>query len=702
MMKKFFSIIIPVYNVEKYLKDCLESIKKQTYSKFEVICINDGSTDSSADVLSLYAKKDKRFKVLNQGNLGVSEARNRGLLASKGEYVAFVDSDDWIEATYLKTLYTEIKRNKSDIIVFGGDTFPEAEWADKILNTEKKIYNNDSINALLHENGSIPFMCNKVYKREMLVKNKCLFEKKLSLGEDQAFQFTVFPYAKKISFIPEKLYHYRQSREGSAMEIYSRDHIKKMEAHLKLSDYIKNQWNRMGIMQTYSSHWANWCLNFLYDDLCNLPYNELIEGAKAVLKWFKREEFKVGLSEINISRLSDLIDFVTNDGNVSISIIMPVYNSAEFLPQCLDSITHQSFKQFELICVDDGSKDASLEILREFSHHDKRMLILTQSHQYAGVARNLGLEYASGKYVLFLDSDDFFDHDFLKKIYAQIEKFDSDICVFKARAFDQETKEISDLPYTCNIDLCPCKEVFSRKTNNRNIFAFTTAAPWTKIFRRDFIYTNKIRFQSTRSANDLLFVFMSLVLAEKIVTLDEYLVYYRVNMGTSLQSTQDKEPLAFYDALCALKDELIKRKRYSEIEQSYIVFALDYCLYNLGTLRTKKAFENVFYFLKNVAFRELDIIGHPRDYFYAYTDNNFDRMVDINNLSVLEYVDKYNVFPHEVEPLIIYKPIEGICLNSSIERSFIITKIYKIIFCCYEHGFLYTVKLIIRRLLSLS
>ena len=693
-MKPFFSIVLPIYNVEKYLEECLKSIEKQSYSSFEVLCINDGSTDNSLEIASKFSLKDKRFKLFNQKNSGVSVARNRGIKEANGKYILFVDSDDWIEQDTLKKIHEDIQAHDSDIVVFGGDTFPRTKWIDDKLNTKNIIYKDNAIHALLQENGSIPFMCNKAYSKELLEKSDCKFSEELSLGEDQAFQFMIFPYAEKISFIDDKLYHYRQGRQGSAMENFSKDLIKKMEQHVKLCSYIRSQWKNKNLFLSYGSAWANWCINFLYDDIKRLPYNQALEITKKILPWFSSAK-NDGLRRLNKQRLDDLKSLVASEGNILISVIMPVYNSAQFLSECIESILNQSFYQFELLCVDDGSSDNSVEILQEYKKKDKRIRVFTQEHLYAGAERNLGMKHAKGKYLLFLDSDDYFDKNLLEKSYDCAERYNSDICVFKARSYDQKTGKISDMPWTCNTTRCPKNQTFSRESNSKYIFAFTTAAPWTKLFRKEFVFSQGLQFQETRSANDLLFVFSALALAKNIIALDEYLVYYRINAGTSLQATQDKKPLAFYDALCALKKELNNKGIYYQLQQSYIVFALDCCLYNLGTLKTKSAFEMTYFFLRNKAFKELDIIGKTKDYFYAYTKNNFEKMQDICNLAILEYVDKYNLFRSE---RVIFKDRKGLYLNTSIKRSAFTTKMYKAIFCCYEHGAFYTTGLFIKKI----
>ena len=132
---KTVSVIIPVYNVEKYLPKCLESVTAQTYANLEIICVNDGSPDNSSAILEEYAKKDGRIIIINQENTGLSGARNTGIRAASGEYIVFVDSDDWIDAETVETAVS--KAENADTVMWGY----VREFADKSL--EKKIFDSD-------------------------------------------------------------------------------------------------------------------------------------------------------------------------------------------------------------------------------------------------------------------------------------------------------------------------------------------------------------------------------------------------------------------------------------------------------------------------------------------------------------------------------------------------------------------------------
>jgi len=214
-----FSIIIPVYNVEDYLNKCLDSILFQDYINFEVICINDGSTDNSLAILKEYEKENENLSIINRINQGPSSARNEGLRLAKGDYILFLDSDDYFYHNYvLSELFSVIKDNNIDCVYFpGGCETPDWSGTEKY---SVKHYSNGW--DCLIENcrrskilvfGSIYSQC---YKRAVLLENNLFFNEDLVYAEDRLFVVQFFFFAKKTIVYPEPLYCYNL-RNGSLM-----------------------------------------------------------------------------------------------------------------------------------------------------------------------------------------------------------------------------------------------------------------------------------------------------------------------------------------------------------------------------------------------------------------------------------------------------------------------------------------------------
>ncbi|MCI8324866.1 MAG: glycosyltransferase [Lachnospiraceae bacterium] len=216
--KPLVSVIVPVYNVEDYIKKCLDSIVKQTYQNFEVILINDGSKDLSGDICDQYASKYKYIRVYHQENRGVVSARNVGIYNAKGKYVTFIDSDDWVETTFLSVLVEIMEKNQSDIVITG--LWRNIDGKDiKILNNiSAGVYEKDSLvsfyKKMLHhkdfrELGITPYLVNKLFKRDMLLN--CIMngiDPDIFEAEDHLIVYPYLLHAKKIVVTEDCLYHY--------------------------------------------------------------------------------------------------------------------------------------------------------------------------------------------------------------------------------------------------------------------------------------------------------------------------------------------------------------------------------------------------------------------------------------------------------------------------------------------------------------
>lgn len=310
--------------------------------------------------------------------------------------------------------------------------------------------------------------------------------------------------------------------------------------------------------------------------------------------------------------------------NYKISVIIPVYNVEKYLKRCLDSVINQAYKNLEIILVDDGSTDNSLKILKQYSQKDARVKILTQKNKGAAIARNFGLSIATGKYVIFLDSDDYFETTLIKKSVDKAEEFNADIVIFKAKAFDNITGKTSALNDRISKLHKYQEKIFSYKDMPEDIFNSFLIAPWNKLYLKEFLDKHEFQFQDVKRSNDLLFTSKTLVVAEKIILLDEILVNYRVGLTKNLQSGNDKTPLEFYKALLALIIFLEKQDFYQLIYKSYIKMALEVIFYNLNCLKRDEQFYQILQFFKEEGFQELKI-------------NKCKEMYKLSSLCYLQY-----------------------------------------------------------------
>jgi glycosyltransferase involved in cell wall biosynthesis len=801
MIKPKVTIVVPVYNTEKYLKDCLDSLINQTYKQIEIICVNDGSTDNSGLILKKYAQKDHRIKIFNQKNQGPSAARNKGIKESNGEYIEFVDSDDQLDRKAVEELLKITEKNSLDMLLFnlkpkltsiqskkqyenlknyykrsrhynkivtGEEMFTEMvrmrdylaspvlylvkkevlekhgiEFfngiihednlftlelllrAKKVLHLNKELYirlvreNSIVTKPISTENLEGYFICIReilklasqlnltkntsevlsdylvsslqgnlvkysqqlqssevnTYKSKLSIEDRILFDlltqtivkerekhrihnmhKNLLQYKNTRFNRYSFKLGSKILYFPRKIY--KLMKKLGILNIIKSLYKKTVSVFNNISDFFYAEFNPTyrNFMKFYKNREMypidyDTILVFPKGDISvnqsiqnvreitndysskifvcqtknvndinilsceiNLPRRKKHTYNKRCLKYFNTS--KSHTREIkNIKNPSIPTNNLTKIQDPLISIVMPVLNQEELLEETIADILKQSLKNFELICIDDGSDDKTTDILISLAKNDNRIRVITKSRENAGATRNLGLIFARGKYTFFLDSDDRFDKDLLKKMYNKMDETNADICVCDADGFNTQTGKICYERFLFTERL-PEKEVFNRKLIKENLFLFCTPCPWNKIFKTSFLKENNIFFQNLIRTNDLLFVFHSFSQAEKITTLNEKLVHYRVGTKTNLQSGIDKTPFALLRALLKLKDILEEEGLFKEYtEQSFVNVATTHLTYILKAMNKKENIRIVKYWLKKHGLKNLHIHGHSRDYF---------------------------------------------------------------------------------------
>lgn len=214
-----FSVIIPVYNVESYLRDCLDSVLNQTFEDWEAICVNDGSTDHSELVLEAYAQKDARIHYVSKANGGTSTARNVGLRAAKGEYIVFLDGDDWLELNALQTLSDHLKGE--EVLCFSGRRYfeetkqyhPADQLIEKQYASGMDYYNE---NALANRDFAFVCVVLRAYRKRFLIDHELFFDDDITYEDNLWVPITLY-HAQTVRVISDALYVYR-IRQGSKMQ----------------------------------------------------------------------------------------------------------------------------------------------------------------------------------------------------------------------------------------------------------------------------------------------------------------------------------------------------------------------------------------------------------------------------------------------------------------------------------------------------
>ncbi|MDF1489388.1 glycosyltransferase [Tessaracoccus caeni] len=300
-----------------------------------------------------------------------------------------------------------------------------------------------------------------------------------------------------------------------------------------------------------------------------------------------------------------------------VSVVLPFHNVAAYLEQCLHSILSQTLTDFELICVDDGSTDGSAEIARAVCEGDARATIIRQENQGAGVARNVGLRVATGEYLSFLDSDDFFEPSMLERAVHLADQTQADVVCFRSDRFVEATGVFERADWALKTTRLPKKKVFAPIEIRPNVFRSAIGWAWDKLFRADFVREAGLTFQEIRVHNDMVFTYTALLAANRISVLDSVLAHHRLRNSGSLSNADTKIAHldCIRDSLAMLRDELATRGLLPTYGRDLTNYALSLFLYHLDSLEGPGRWA-LLGLLRDHWFREFGFDLMPRDYFY--------------------------------------------------------------------------------------
>lgn len=291
-MRPLISIIVPIYKVERYLERCIESIVKQTYHNLEIILVDDGSPDSCPSICDIWKGRDKRIKVIHKVNGGLSEARNVGIEVATGEWIAFIDSDDYIEATYIEDMYDAGIRTNVDIIECGV-LFVNEEGKilrDRSIKTEVTLSKIEALKQLIIEKGVYQTVWNKLYKSR-IIKNI-----KFEVGrqhEDDFWTYQIIDQVDRITILPKNLYYYLQREKSIMGNGYTLKRLDGLEARNDRMKFLKKyseldillqqkmildcMWHYQCVCRTLKGDEYKKAVSVIYDIIKNIPVKILIK-----------------------------------------------------------------------------------------------------------------------------------------------------------------------------------------------------------------------------------------------------------------------------------------------------------------------------------------------------------------------------------------------------------------------------------------
>lgn len=641
------SVVVPVYNVGEYLEDMLRSVLRQSLTQLEVICVNDGSTDASLDVLMRWAAEDPRISVLSQGNAGLSAARNAGLDAAAGEYAIFLDAGDRLLPDSLRRLYDAAVKNKLDFVkgavrlkdARSGETELTAPWSHRDC---PKLWTATTFAEAPRELLETVVSFYGLYRIEFVRQSGLAFSP-LPDGGERGFSVGCLTAAQRLMITDIPVAERRAAEAGSPpfeRQIVSYAAIRELAAALpQATARLVCQWEFNRVFEEYFRGLERGKdVYALHERIKEFVWSfDVNDVGEDFIAAFAHKEYFGTLKKLCLPPRFGERHGIAAEERPVVTVVMPVYNAQRYLCEAVESVQRQSLTSFELLCVDDGSTDDTPNILREYAARDGRIVVTTQEHAGPGVARNLALDAARGEYVTFLDSDDAFDADYLLKMTDRARSTRADVVVggtYRWQGGEAATAEPSSL----RLNLLPRDlPVFCWRDVPQYIFNFTSGGPGGKLFRRDFIDSLRLRFSALPRAEDIVFVYAALGEASRIAVCDAPGYRHRVNNPHSLEHTKDESSLAFWEATKLWRRSLAASECWPQVKQSFINSTLDRCAYNLRMVGTLDSVFRILRELKAQANELMELDRHDRGYFY--------------NLSNLDYVTRLLQYEDESEYL---------------------------------------------------
>lgn len=527
------SVVIPVYNASRYIEQCLGSLLAQSLHEIEIICVDDGSTDNSVAIIDDYSKKDSRVKLLRQQNSHAGVARNNGMKHANGEYIIFLDADDFFEPDMLEKMYLKSIEDNADVCLCGAKKYNEKTGefihAENYFET-KYIPENVPFSAKEFSRNlytiTTPATWTKLFKKSFVDENGIQFMP-LRKSNDLYFTYTNLALAKRITYVAKDFVNYRIENEGSlqGQRKFTYDFFEAFKA-------LKKELVELGLFKTFEQSFANRAIGTCYYEFFRINDKEelfsVIERYKedvfyqlAILghsrgyfyprKYYnwavdiftktpdemwqirldaEKEESGAKNPLININSWVSPIKL--EDGEIKTSVIIPFYNTEDYIEECVNSVINQTLSDIEIICVNDGSTDKSPEIVKALAEKDSRIKIVTKENGGLSSARNAGLAVARGEYILFLDSDDYIELKALEYLYAEAKNESLDQLYFTASSFCDDGGE-ADYNYDRSADysgVMTGRKMFEIMSENAE---FRPSA-CLQLIKRSFLEENDISF----------------------------------------------------------------------------------------------------------------------------------------------------------------------------------------------------------------
>lgn len=574
------SIIMPVFNVGPYLDACILSVRYQNFTDFELIIVNDASTDNGIKIIEMHAQLDSRIRLINLNHNtlgGAGIPSNIGMDAAVGKYIGFVDSDDWVTKNGFEMLVKSAERHGSEVVIGGFRTFEE-HCRDFSEAYDLKAFDalpSDTVFTIDQYPNALrvsPVPWRKLYRRSFMEKNKIRYPEGDYFYEDNPLHWFVISSNPIITKINDVISYHRMAREGQTMGAIDYK-LGAMCCHMNtiarfLDSNLKNP-ARQSIIDEY----YDYCLRstWISNRQSRIQVKSIISKqiSKIVKKFLVANPYKVIRKNFDqtIKAFSDAYP------EYDLTIVIPVFNCEDFIHQTISSALSTPGIKTNILVIDDGSSDRTPEICRQIEQLHDNFHFFEQKHKGAGRARNALIPLCTGRYTYFLDADDVIDGKVLAQSVIDATKMDNDLYFMKYKISFHEKGSERDM-FNADKDLW---DKFASANDNNQLRIYASELinyPWNRIIKTELLLDANIFFGSTVVHNDIAFHWDSLLAANRIgYTNDTVCTHRKFEHRAQITNVSDHRRLSAFDALEFTHRKILKHQNGMYLIDAWIRFA---------------------------------------------------------------------------------------------------------------------------------
>lgn len=543
------SVLVPVYNTSAFLPACLDSLLAQTLSDIEFICLNDGSTDESLDILLQYQQRDSRIRIVDKPNSGYGATMNLGISLSRAPYVGILESDDFAEPVMFERLYNMACSRMCDLVKC--NYYEHADGVD----TEQRPFDGFRYGRVFDPRDDkwvlcvLPIIWAALYRKAMIKDNGIRFNETPGASyQDTSFVAQCWAAARRVVLLRDPLIHYRVDNVGSSVKSSSKV-FEVCGEYALTQEFLKRDPERQAafgslihLMKLGTYKWnyeridaeskAAFAKRMTEEYIEAAEEGMLDESMFSPADWALIQDILAGPDTI-VARypesLADPVLFGDDLHPLSVSAVVPVRNAERFLPQCLDSLCNQACDHLEIICVNDGSTDASGDILGDYAARDSRIRVVEKRDLgYAG-SINCGIAEATGDYIGIVSPSDWADQGMYAALLdaARHNGLPDIVKTAYWRVCDAGNGDEHVEPAQCLHRVQPPSPVFAL-SQNADLLYYPPSI-WAAMYKRSFLGEHGIGFPAAPDGDrsEGVFFMESLVSAESIVYVDEPLYCHR-------------------------------------------------------------------------------------------------------------------------------------------------------------------------------